>query len=456
MTHQGAITRLQQQLSQVEQRLRGPMALPWPSLMRLETPMPPLNPLRWLMQQRHPIKVFWSTRDSFQSTAAVGAADDRTLANRTSLPSELCHMESLLVGHSAARYYGGLGFDDDRVSRWPGFPYGRFVLPLIEVNVTAENDYTLACHLLLSEPGQTGQACAELRQGLNGLQFHDPDRILQSRRWPMLNRHDSLSPPAWKQRVQHVLDLEATSELKKLVLSREVTLGLGEPISPWQLLEVWRGQDENCFSFGLQFERSRSFLGCSPERLFYLRGHDLESEALAGTIGRGDDSDEDTRNTARLRHDPKAIRENELVHHYIKNRLQPLCDSLALDPMPSVLKLRRVQHLRHRLRGHLHPRVTVADILQALHPTPAVGGTPSSLALHLINELEPHRRGWYSGTVGYIGARETEFAVAIRCALLHDSTVRLYSGAGIVPGSEPEAEWQELESKIHTVLSLFE
>jgi menaquinone-specific isochorismate synthase len=85
-----------------------------------------------------------------------------------------------------------------------------------------------------------------------------------------------------------------------------------------------------------------------------------------------------------------------------------------------------------------------------------VGGTPSSLALHLINELEPHRRGWYSGTVGYIGTRETEFAVAIRCALLQDNTVRLYSGAGIVPGSEPDAEWQELESKIRTVLSLFE
>ena len=99
--------------------------------------------------------------------------------------------------------------------------------------------------------------------------------------------------------------------------------------------------------------------------------------------------------------------------------------------------------------------MNTAEVLAALHPTPAVGGSPQKSALDLIRELEPHRRGWYSGAVGHIGCRNTELAVAIRCALLDENRVRLYSGAGIVPGSQPEAEWRELESKIAAALSLF-
>ena len=104
----------------------------------------------------------------------------------------------------------------------------------------------------------------------------------------------------------------------------------------------------------------------------------------------------------------------------------------------------------------IRPGVTDYDLLTTLHPTPAVGGSPWHEAQQLITTLEPHSRGWYSGVFGSMGLNETEFAVAIRSGLLRGRHLSLYSGAGIVAGSEPDAEWQELDNKINTALALLD
>ncbi len=457
MTYQGAISQLDLNLSRLIQRIQASGAA-FPRLVRLETPLPPLDQLVWLMLQEDAVKVFWSARDHPYAIAAIGSADDRTLADSAAFDSQLKHIQELLVGAQegpSVRYFGGLSFSDSASSHWPEFPYyGRFVLPLIEIVRSHDEHYTLACNLLMTTATQGSRACAELRQRLKDLRFGTANP------WPrwrsrVVHRQDSLAPIQWRHLVQQVLDLERANQLKKLVLSREVTLEIDTAVSPWQLLNNWRRYDNHCFSFALQFDGTHSFVGCSPERLFQMQGLMLNSEAVAGTVCRGADRNEDAGNEDLLRNDPKIARENTLVREYIRHHLHPLCRHVYLDESPSVLKLERVQHLRHRLYGELRQGIGIVDILRALHPTPAVGGVPKGLAIDLIQELEPHNRGWYSGTVGYIGSHTADFAVAIRCARLQEDRVRLYSGAGIVAGSQPQAEWQELESKIGTILSLF-
>lgn len=121
---------------------------------------------------------------------------------------------------------------------------------------------------------------------------------------------------------------------------------------------------------------------------------------------------------------------------------------------PSLLKLGRVQHLRTPIQATLKPETTDADILSRLHPTPATAGEPVSAARQVLSEIEPFDRGWYAGPVGWVGHDVAEFAVALRCGLAVRSSLILFAGAGIVPGSEPEAEAREIESKLAPFLRL--
>jgi menaquinone-specific isochorismate synthase len=120
---------------------------------------------------------------------------------------------------------------------------------------------------------------------------------------------------------------------------------------------------------------------------------------------------------------------------------------------PSVLELANVVHLVTELRGTARDDASVLALAGALHPTPAVAGTPSPTALHLIDELEPADRGRYAGPVGWTDARgDGELCLALRCATLSGRTARLYAGCGIVADSDPDAEVAEWRSKLRPVL----
>ena len=112
------------------------------------------------------------------------------------------------------------------------------------------------------------------------------------------------------------------------------------------------------------------------------------------------------------------------------------------------MKLPQVQHLRTSLAGILKTGQTDKNILATLHPTAAIGGLPSYQALRFIRNSERLDRGFYAGAIGYIEHDEAEFAVAIRSAVMQDSFLHLFGGAGVVEGSNPEQELQEIENKI--------
>ena len=169
---------------------------------------------------------------------------------------------------------------------------------------------------------------------------------------------------------------------------------------------------------------------------------------MAGTRPRGASATDDARLLEELLRSDKDRREHEYVRISIREELAPLADDFYLDAEPSEMKLASGRHLVSRVRATLRDGVTSLDVLKALHPTPAVGGYPSADAIAAIRAREPFDRGWYAGPVGWIGPDSAEFAVGIRSGLVQPRTLSLYSGAGIVEGSTPEGEWDEIEHKI--------
>ncbi|HEX2181466.1 MAG TPA: chorismate-binding protein, partial [Rubrobacteraceae bacterium] len=184
-------------------------------------------------------------------------------------------------------------------------------------------------------------------------------------------------------------------------------------------------------------------------------GRLIESEAVAGTRPRGASEADDAELRDDLLRSEKDKAEHEYVRVGIREALGPLCDELEVEDDVSEMKTKSRRHLVSRVHGVLREGVEDAEVLRALHPTPAVGGYPGEGALQEIRTAEPFDRGWYAGPVGWIGADAAEFAVGIRSGLVRGDSLALFSGAGIVEGSEPEAEWAEIEQKIGDFTGMF-
>ncbi|MGL5948633.1 MAG: isochorismate synthase, partial [Aeromonas sp.] len=272
-------------------------------------------------------------------------------------------------------------------------------------------------------------------------------------RW---QRRDCPNRTAWQALVEQVTAPAALALTPKVVLSRQTQLTActpAAPLCPWQLLKTWRASAPKSFHFGFAFSPQHTFIACSPERLYRRLGLALASEALAGTTARTGDVARDNALADALLHDAKNLHENALVQADILRQLTPLTTQVDIAP-PQILQLARLQHLHCSISGELRAGVSDSALLAALHPTPAVGGAPRQAALAFLRAHEPYARGWYAGACGMLTAQAAEFSVAIRSALVEPAQLTLFAGAGIVQGSQAEAEWAELDNKISHVLAL--
>jgi menaquinone-specific isochorismate synthase len=272
----------------------------------------------------------------------------------------------------------------------------------------------------------------------------------------ILKRNDLPNHDGWLSSVHQGIEEIKTGHYQKIVLARESAFTLDQTVNPCVLLNRLREITSACTFYFLQFDPQKIFLGASPERLFWLNGKKLATEAIAGTRARGASSEDDRVLRESLLNSAKDRDEHRHVVEMIRDQLTPLCRDIQLAPDPQLLSLMSGHHLATKFTAELKSSVSCADILSSLHPTPAVAGTPTGQALAAIRKLEPFDRGWYAAPVGYIGRDNFEFIVAIRCGLLEEKTLRLYSGAGIVEGSNPQAEWEEIEHKIEQFLRIFQ
>lgn len=241
-------------------------------------------------------------------------------------------------------------------------------------------------------------------------------------------------------------------EFQKIVIARAIDLTADQPLHPLRVLNGLRQRFPDCYAFSAATGRGPSFIGASPERLVRVSQNVFETEALAGSARRGLGASEDAALAAALQQNEKDLREHRLVVDSIVRRLAPLGMKLEFDERPVIRRLANVQHLATPIRATLPDGVRLLDVLARLHPTPAVGGTPRESAVKAIRELEDFPRGLYAGALGWLNSRGGgEFFVGIRSALIEGVGARVYAGAGIVAGSEPDREYAETELKFHAV-----
>ncbi|HXX73180.1 MAG TPA: isochorismate synthase [Candidatus Acidoferrales bacterium] len=257
----------------------------------------------------------------------------------------------------------------------------------------------------------------------------------------------------WGKKVTRALDAITAGKLSKVTLARSLKLHSKTSISPEAVLRNLTTNYPECRTFAF-CRRGRYFVGASPEELVSLNGAHVASTCLAGSAPRGESEESDMVFSSWLLNNEKERREHQVVVDWVKDRMGIFCTKLDWNHAPYVLKLGNVQHLATDFVGIRAEGCRILDFVEALHPTPAVGGKPLAPALKMITKLEGFDRGWYTGPVGWVdGNGNGEFAIAIRCALLWKNEALLYAGDGIVAGSDPDTEDRETAMKFRPLLS---
>jgi menaquinone-specific isochorismate synthase len=247
-------------------------------------------------------------------------------------------------------------------------------------------------------------------------------------------------------------DIQAEA-LQKLVLAHTLDVKTPQPLDLCHALGTLRDRYPECYVFAISNGRGQSFIGASPERLIELRDRHLVTDALAGSAPRGHSHSDDQALGNQLLGSQKDGHEHRVVLDFIRDRLWELGITPQVASLPHLLQLPNIQHLRTLITAEVPHHLHLLEILAALHPTPAVAGMPRDVAQQQIHRYETFERHLYAAPLGWIDHQGNgEFTVGIRSALINGSQARLYAGAGIVAGSDPQRELAEIQLKLHTLL----
>ena len=412
------------------------------SVLRVEVPAAPHDALAWLDGQRADAAFYWQGRDDAEARVALGAA---LTLDTPGLEDTRAVRDALALLPPDARLWTTARFDATAEvgSEWAPFGTARFVLPRIEYR-TDGRAAALAVHVV------PGESLAEARRALAALApAATPDRDALA--LPYMRRDDP-DRAEWGRMLRWALHAFDAGALDKVVLARRARFLFEDAVDPVALLRRLEAATPRCFH-ALVRAGDRTFLTATPERLVRIDGRAFQTEAVAGTRPRAEADAADDRLRAELLDSEKDQREHGYVRDAIADALGPVTTALRVDDEASAMTLARGRHLRTGIRGTLEAGVGPLEVLRALHPTPAVGGTPTPAAVDAIARLEPFDRGLYAGPIGWIGADAAgdlaaDLAVGIRSGLVEGRSLSLYSGAGIVAGSDASSEWAEIELKI--------
>ena len=344
---------------------------------------------------------------------------------------------------------------DDHASPWANFPDARFIFPRVQVTHTADGPW-----LTVNAVGPSATPSA-----VEAKLTAERDRLLSSSetaaatpRPGITDRRRTTTPTSWRQAVRNAVERIDAETLRKVVLAQALEADLGSELAVGDLLDRLSEKYPDCTRFLVEpdSEPSAAFFGATPERLVSLRGRTVETDALAGTTGRGETPAEDEWLAEELLADEKNVHEHELVAETIREQLTPFAASVSVGQR-TVKRLATVQHLHTPITAELTDDTHVLDVVEALHPTPAVGGLPPTHALETIRETEPFDRGWYAAPVGWIDAAGNgTFAVGLRSAVATHRRATLFAGVGVVGDSDPDTEWDEVELKFRPILDELE
>jgi isochorismate synthase len=422
--------------------------------MSMAAPVAPAERLLRLTRSRY--QVLWSPSVDNEHSGIgaahvlIGNGEDRFALIRAA--AERVFQETAVIALDAQsapdpQVVGGFAFQPARgvSTLWRGFEDAQFVLPRIAytrrarcawltLTATARDLSNAAGRSRLA--GEASQALQALRGGFNG--------TLSA--LGVLQRIDP-AEGVWSALVSGIRSEIAAGLLEKAVVAQR-TMVRGARLPPAALvLERLRAESPDCARFALSVG-NRTFLGASPERLVKRSGNRLWTEAVAGSIR----SDDPTHGQSLLLSKKDGL-EHAIVAREIGAVLGPLCETLTACG-PQLHRLPHVTHLRTRFQGLLKQPRHVLDLVERLHPTPAVGGAPRGAALAWLARYEGVDRGLYAGPFGaFDRSGDGEFVVAIRSGLLSAGEAHLFAGAGIVEGSNAQSELCETRWKLRSLMA---
>ncbi|WP_423840289.1 isochorismate synthase [Vibrio mytili] len=392
---------------------------------------PNFSLIDWLDAQPLFPKFYWQSRDTREEVVALGQ-----------LHTFVEPSPAYAILGEGQRIWGGRSFDGQHEKNRRCMR-SFFFLPQIEL-IRFDQQWSLAVNV----SSDKARTVAGLKKLLGDVMSVAPISV------HIRSVVHSPSQPQWTQLVDKVLKGIENNAFKKVVLARRSTLQLDTELSAAQLLKASSQSNHHSFHFLMSLDSKHSFMGSTPERLYSRVGCELETEALAGTIGRGENAIQDMELANWLSKDAKNLNENQYVVDDIVERLSPHSEVVDVEKEPRLVRLRKVQHLKRSIHASLKADINGVQLLSALQPTAAVAGLPREASMQFILDNEPFARGWYAGSMGYISHERAEFCVAIRSALVQGEQVHLFAGAGIVPGSVAEHEWAELDKKMSTLSTL--
>jgi menaquinone-specific isochorismate synthase len=343
---------------------------------------------------------------------------------------------------------GGGGPDN---SIWAAFPAAYFMLPHCQLT-RANGQAWLTINRYVTDPdAEWGHLRDEHAALVEWLRVAEAAQTSAAR---ILQVDYPVSRAGWRAQVEAVRSAIAQGQVDKVVMSRTADILLAADVDVLHALAVLQMEYARTYRFLIEPLPGHVFFGATPELLANLRDKQLTTGALAGSQSRGATPEADDQLAQELLDSAKNRHEHALVVDSLRDALIPVTSDLRIASNPTVVRYRNIQHLYTPIEATLHERANILDVVEHLHPTPALGGHPRHAALTQIEAHEIVPRGWYGAPVGWLDYRGNGmFVVAIRSAVSDHRRARLYAGAGIVGDSDPDKEWDETRIKFKPMFS---
>jgi menaquinone-specific isochorismate synthase len=435
-------------------------------LVSYSRPCPGLSVDTFLKQAHGMERFYWESRRDNLALGAFGVTaeltawgEDRFQAIQQKARQLFADAIILNDGEPWAgpRLFGGFSFTDDFVpdNTWSIYTPAYFVLPHYQIT-QFDGEIWLTINATLQPDENPDETLPQLREALD-VRYN----MLLKTVLPSPSGHQSavdlnypMSYEKWERIISDATTRVKAHELDKVVLSRVCEIRFADRVNVDSALDYLSEKYADCYRFLFEPRPYHAFYGATPELLAKVDGYTVETMGLAGSIRRGKNPQEDQDLANHLLHDPKECLEHALVVQAVREKLSTLTDDLDVPDEPQVYRLSNIQHLYTPIKGHLKRDEGILPIVEALHPTPALGGAPRDRAMDFICQAEPVPRGWYAAPVGWIDSHlDGMFGVAIRSAVSEDRRVWLYAGAGIVGDSVPQKEWDETALKFKPMLN---
>lgn len=438
-----------------------------------------IDPLVFLasMMQSNQLSFYWENQRKKEAVVAIGSVksmkiNSQHLNSHTSInPEHLtdnrflqcqefiknCQNEIFRVGdlnlNNIPYFFAHFNFFNQPNNHSNSFPSAHIFVPYIQL-VKKQNQHIIIINNLSNNPTHKNKLLntffSDNNQFSNG--YSQTSRFIN----PEINNFEAdindLEYETFTAKVSQALTKIREKEITKIVIAHALEINSNHSFNVIASLANLRQNHPDCYIFSVSNQQNNYFIGASPERLLSIQDNQLVTDALAGSAPRGDSDFEDQFLGETLLNSEKEKREHDAVSEFIMQRLS----ALELTPKKAslqLLKLSNIQHLWTPIYAPIPSHLKPLEIINQLHPTPAVAGVPIEIACGEIKRGENFDRSLYAAPLGWIDCDgNCEFIVGIRSALIKDNQARLYAGAGIVAGSDPQQELTEIKLKFQALL----